>query len=129
MGGEGRESDRLFVLLLNGRSPFDNGRRFSHKTYIHGVVVANVVLFDHAMMSCEWPLLCLRKMGQSDCKEIATLVCVFLFSCRKVSQAPKSGDGPGWVRVMLLLLHYTCASKKRSSKRERRKTQRSMVLT
>jgi hypothetical protein len=77
-GGEGRELDRLFVLLLNGRSPFDNGRRFLHKTYVHGVVVANVVLFDHAMMSCWWPLLCLRKMGQSDCKEIATLVCFFV---------------------------------------------------
>jgi hypothetical protein len=45
---------------------------------VHGVVVANVVLFDHAMMSCWWPLLCLRKMGQSDCKEIATLVCFFV---------------------------------------------------
>lgn len=73
-GGEGRELDILFVLLLNGRSPFDNARRFLHKTYVHGVVVANVVLFDHAMTSCRWPLLCLRKMGQSDCKEIATLV-------------------------------------------------------
>jgi hypothetical protein len=77
-GGEGKEVDRLFVLLLNGRSPLDNGRRFSHKTYVHGVVVANVLLFDHAMMSCRWLLLCLRKMGQSDCKEIATLVCYFV---------------------------------------------------
>jgi hypothetical protein len=79
MGGKGRELDRLFVLLLNGRSPFDNGRRCSHETYAHGLVVANFVQFDHAMMSCGWPLLCLRKMGQSDCKEIATLV--FFFSC------------------------------------------------
>jgi hypothetical protein len=38
-------------------------------------------------------------------------LCVFLFSCWKVSQAPKSGDGSGWVRLVQCLVFCSAAKR------------------
>ncbi len=38
-------------------------------------------------------------------------LCAILFSCWKVSQAPKSGDGPGWVRLVQCLVFCSVAER------------------